>query len=58
MNLTLAAAIALLVAWGILVFGLHVGSPPVQVLYAGAAILFARRILAGAPKYFWETVRR
>ena len=51
MNLTLAAAIALVALWGILVFGLHVGSAPVQALYALGAILFARRILTGAPKF-------
>ncbi len=51
MNLTLVAAIALLLLWGLLVFALHVGSGPVQVLYALAAILFARRILVGAPKF-------
>jgi hypothetical protein len=51
MNLTLAAAIGLLVLWGILVFALHLGSGPVQVLYALAVALFARRIIVGAPKF-------
>jgi hypothetical protein len=51
MNLTLVAAIALVLLWGILVFAMHVGSGPVQVLYALAAILFARRILTGAPTF-------
>jgi len=51
MNLTLVAAIALLVLWGILVFAMHVGSGPVQVLYALAVVLFARRMVAGAPKF-------
>jgi len=51
MNLTLVAAIALLVLWGTLVFGMHLGSGPVQVLYALAMVLFARRIIVGAPKF-------
>ena len=51
MNLTLVAAIGLLALWGILVFAGHVGSGPVQVLYAFAVILFARRILVGAPRF-------
>jgi len=51
MNLTLVAAVALLVLWGILVFALHLGSGPVQVLYALAVVLFARRIIVGAPKF-------
>jgi hypothetical protein len=51
MNLTLIAAVVLLLAWGILVFALHLGQGPVQLLYAAAAILFARRIVVGAPKF-------
>ena len=51
MNLTLVAAIVLLATWAALVFVAHVGSGPVQLLYAAAAILFARRIIAGAPKF-------
>ncbi len=51
MNLTLVAAIALLLLWGILVFGAHLGDGPLQVLYAVAAVLFARRIIVGAPKF-------
>lgn len=51
MNLTLVSAIALLLLWGVLVFGAHSSSAPVQVLYALGVILFARRILAGAPKF-------
>jgi hypothetical protein len=48
MNLTLIGAIALLVAWIVVVFGAHVGSGPVHLLYAGAVVLFARRVLVGA----------
>lgn len=51
MNLTLVVAVALLLLWGILVFALHLGSGPVQVLYAVAVVLFARRIIVGAPKF-------
>jgi len=34
-----------------LIFGAHVGGGPAQLLYAAAAILFARRIIVGAPKF-------
>ncbi len=51
MNLTLLAAVASLLLWGLLVFGAHNGSGPVQVLYALAVVLFARRIIVGAPKF-------
>ena len=51
MNVTLVAAAALLVAWGGLVFALHVGNGSVHILYALAVILFARRIIVGAPKF-------
>lgn len=51
MNVTLLAAIALLLLWGILVFALHLGGGPVQALYALAVVLVARRIVAGAPKF-------
>jgi len=51
MNLTMLAAMVLLVTWAALIFGAHVGSGPVQLLYAAAAILFARRIIVGAPKF-------
>src|SRR5437879_8553392 len=51
MNLTLVAAVALLLLWGVLVFDGHNGSGPVQLLYAVSVVLFARRIIAGAPKF-------
>ncbi len=51
MNLTLIAAVVLLLLWGLLVFGAHNGSGPVHVLYAAAVVLFARRIIVGAPKF-------
>jgi hypothetical protein len=49
MNVTLITAIALLVAWILLVFVAQVPSGYVHLLYAGAVVLFARRILVGAP---------
>jgi hypothetical protein len=51
MNLTLAAALGSLLLWGLLLFGMHNGSGPVQLLYALGVILLARRILAGAPTF-------
>jgi hypothetical protein len=51
MNVTLVTAIMLLVVWAVLVFALHLGTGPVQLLYAAGVILFARRILVGAPKF-------
>lgn len=51
MNVTLVAAVALLVLWGILVFGVHIGNGPVHLLYAVAAVLFARRVIVGAPRF-------
>ena len=51
MNVTLVTAIALLVLWGVLVFAMHLGSGPVQLSYAASAILFARRMITGAPKF-------
>jgi hypothetical protein len=51
MNLTLVAAITLLLLWGVLVFGAHNGSGPVHVLYAAAVVLLARRIIVGAPRF-------
>ena len=51
MNLTLVAAVVLLATWAGLVFVAQVGSGPAQLLYAAAAILFARRIIVGAPKF-------
>ena len=51
MNLTLVAAIALLLLWGVVVFVAHNGSGPVHLLYALSVILFARRIITGAPTF-------
>jgi hypothetical protein len=51
MNLTLVSAIVTLVAWAVLLFGLHIGAGSVNLLYAFGAIAIARRIIVGAPKF-------
>ena len=51
MNLTSIAAVVLLLLWGLLVFAAHNGNGLVHVLYAAAVILFARRIIVGAPRF-------
>ena len=51
MNLTLLAAAVLLVAWLLLVFVAQVPTGYVHLLYAGAVILCARRVLVGAPSF-------
>ena len=50
-NLSLIIAISSFVAWGILLFGLHLGAGSVNLLYAIAAIATARRIIVGNPKF-------
>lgn len=50
-NLTLLAAVVLLLVWFVLVFVVQVPNGTQHLLYAAAAILFARRILAGAPRF-------
>lgn len=51
MNLSLVAAVAMVLAWGFLVFVVQVPSGWVHLLYVGAVLLFARRILLGAPRF-------
>jgi len=51
MNVTLVTAIAMLVAWVLLVFVAQASSGYVHLLYAGAVILAARRVLVGAPRF-------
>ena len=51
MNLTLLAAAVLLLAWLLLVFVAQVPTGYVHLLYAGAVVLCARRVLAGAPSF-------
>jgi hypothetical protein len=47
----LLGAVAMLVAWFVLVFVSHVPSGAVHLLYAASIMLFARRILVGAPRF-------
>lgn len=51
MNLSLVAAVVMVLAWGLLVFVVQVPSGLVHLLYVGAVLLFARRILLGAPRF-------
>jgi hypothetical protein len=51
MNVTLITAIVLSIAWVLLVFVAQVPSGYVHLLYAGAVVLFARRVLIGAPSF-------
>ena len=51
LNLTSLGAALLLLAWLVLVFVAQVPSGAVHLLYAASIILFARRILIGAPRF-------
>ena len=51
LNLTSLAAVVMLLIWMVLVFVVQVPSGTVHLLYAGSVILFARRVLAGAPRF-------
>ena len=51
MNATLLGAVAMLVVWIILVFVLQTPSGWVHLPYVAAVLLFARRILVGAPRF-------
>ncbi len=51
MNLTLLAAVAMLLAWLLLAFVVQAPTGYVHLLYAGAVVLFARRVLVGAPSF-------
>jgi len=50
-NLTLLAAVVMLITWFLLLFVAQVPSGAIHLLYAGAIILIARRILIGAPRF-------
>jgi hypothetical protein len=52
MNLSLVGAVVMLLTWAALVFVVQVPSGWVHLLYAASVLLFARRILLGAPKTF------
>ena len=45
------AAVVMLIAWFLLLFVAQVPSGTIHLLYAGAVILIARRILVGAPRF-------
>jgi hypothetical protein len=51
MNLSLLLAVVMLLAWIVLAFVVQVTSGAVHLLYAAAVILFARRVLVGAPTF-------
>ena len=50
-NLSLLLAVVMVLAWIVLAFVVQVTSGAVHLLYASAVILFARRVLHGAPKF-------
>ena len=50
-NVTLVAALVCSVAWLVLLATLPVVPGAVNVLYALAVVLFARRIMVGAPTF-------
>jgi len=51
LNVTLLLAVVMLFIWILLVFAAQVPSGTVHLLYAAAVVLFARRVLVGAPKF-------
>ena len=51
MNVTLIGAVTLLLVWLVLLFAAAATAGPVHLLYAGAVVLFARRVLVGAPRF-------
>jgi len=50
-NLTLLAAVVMLITWFLLLFVAHVPSGMIHLLYAAGIVLTARRILVGAPRF-------
>ena len=50
MNFTLAAAIALFIAWIVLAFVVAIPAGWVHLAYAAAVVLAARRVIVGAPQ--------
>jgi hypothetical protein len=50
-NLTLLAAVALLLVWIGLAFVVALPNGSVHLLYAAAVLLLARRVLVGAPRF-------
>jgi hypothetical protein len=50
-NVSLLTALALVIGWIVLLFVVQVPSGWIHLCYIGAVLLFARRILAGAPRF-------
>jgi len=50
-NLTLLAAVVMLITWFLLLFVAQVPSGTIHLLYAAGIVLIARRILVGAPHF-------
>jgi len=51
MNLSLLAAVTMLIGWLVSIFVMQIPRGWVHVLYVGTVLLVARRILVGAPKF-------
>jgi len=51
MNLSLIFGIVSLVVWVLLAFVVAVPAGWVHLFYAAAVVLFARRVMVGAPKF-------
>jgi hypothetical protein len=51
MNLTLLAAVVMLLLWILLALVVALPSGWVHLFYAGGMILLARRVLVGAPRF-------
>jgi hypothetical protein len=51
LNLSFLAAVVMLITWFLLLFVWQVPSGAIHLLYAGAIVLMARRILVGAPRF-------
>jgi hypothetical protein len=51
MNATLLGAVAMVIVWIVLAFVLQLPTGWVHVPYVAAVLLFARRILLGAPRF-------
>ena len=52
MNLTLLAAVVMLALWIVLGFLSPIPAGWVHLFYAAAAVLVARRVMVGAPRFF------
>jgi len=50
-NATLLIAVAMVIVWIVLAFVVHLPNGWVHLPYVAAVLLFARRILLGAPRF-------